>query len=73
MNWWRDYFSDLLNAVDAAPTQIHEEQIGKDIQITEAELNAVIKSLKTGKAPGKDDIRPEILKARKYRPTVFVG
>ena len=29
----------------------------------EADVNAVIKSLKTGKAPGEDDIRPEMLKA----------
>ena len=60
---WRDYFSDLLNPVDATPIQIHEEQVGEDIQITEADVNAVIKSLKTGKAPGEDDIRPEMLKA----------
>ena len=60
LNRWRDYFSDLLNPVDATPIQIHEEQVGEDIQITEA----VIKSLKTGKAPGEDDIRPEMLKAK---------
>ena len=63
LNRWRDYFSDLLNPVDAPPIQIHEEQVGEDIQITEADVNAVIKSLKTGKAPGEDDIRPEMLKA----------
>ena len=63
LNRWRDYFSDLLNPVDATPIQIHEEQVGEDIQITEADVNAVIKSLKTGKAPGEDDIRPEMLKA----------
>ena len=45
---WRDYFNDLLNPVDATPIQIHEEQVGEDIQITEADVNAVIKSLKTG-------------------------
>ena len=55
--------SDLLNLVDATSTQIHEEQVGEDIQIAEADVNTVIKSLKTGKAPGKDDIRPEMLKA----------
>ena len=63
LNRWRDYFSDLLNPVDATPIQIHEEQVGEDIQITETDVNAVIKSLKIGKAPGEDDIRPEMLKA----------
>ena len=33
-----------------------------DNQITKADVNAVIKSLKTGKAPGEDDITPEMLK-----------
>ena len=63
LNRWRDYFSDLSNPVDAKPTKIHEELVGEDIQITEADVNAVIKSLKTGKAPGEDDVRPEMLKA----------
>ena len=63
LNRWRDYFSDLLNPVDATLTQIHEEQVGEDTQITETDVNAVIKSLKTGKAPGEDDIRPKMLKA----------
>ena len=63
LNRWRDYFSDLLNPVDATPIQIHKKQVKEDIQITEADVNAVIKSLKTGKAPGEDDIRPEMLKA----------
>ena len=36
--------------------------LGKIFQIIEADVNAVIKSLKTGKAPGEDDIRPNMLK-----------
>ena len=63
LNRWREYFSDLVNPVNATSTQIFEEQVKKDIQITEADVNAVIKSFKTGKAPGEDDIRPEMLKA----------
>ena len=59
---WREYFGDLLNPIDVIPTQIHEEQVREDIQITEADVNAIIKSLKTGKALDKDDIRPEMLK-----------
>ena len=55
-NRWREYFSDLLNPVDATPTQIHEEQVGEDVQITEADVNAVIKSFKTGKASGEDEL-----------------
>ena len=38
------------------------EQIGEEIHLTEAEMSAVIKSLKAGKAPGEDDIQPEMLK-----------
>ena len=63
LNRWKDYFSDLLNPVDAKPIQIHEEQVREGIQITEADVNLVIKSLKTGKAPGGDDIRPKMLQA----------
>ena len=63
LNRWREYFNGFLNPVDATPTQLHEVQVGEDIQITEADVNAVIESLKTGKAPGEDDIRPEMLKA----------
>ena len=50
LNRWRDYFSDLLNPVDATLIQIHEEQVGEDIQITKADVNAVIKSLKKWKS-----------------------
>ena len=67
LNRWREYFGDLLNPVDVIPTQIHEEQVREDIQITGADVNALIKSLKTGKALDEDDIRPEMLKVMNMR------
>ena len=63
LNRRREYFSGILNPVDTTPTQIHEEQVGEDNQLTEADVNVIIKLLKTGKALGEDDIRYEILKA----------
>ena len=72
LNRRREYFSDLLNPVDATSTQIHEEQVGEDIQITEADVNAAIKSLKTGKAPGEDDIRPENVESNEHVWCSFV-
>ena len=58
LNRWKECFSDLLNPVDTTPTSIHEEQVGKDIQITEADVHAVIK------APAEDNIRFEMSKAK---------
>ena len=40
-----------------------EEQIGKKIYLTETEVSTTIESLKAGKAPGKNDIPPEMSKA----------
>ena len=55
LNRWIECFRDLLNPIDATPTQIHEEQVGEDIPITEANVNVVIKSMKTEKTPVEDD------------------
>ena len=52
----------ILNQIDTMPMQIYKEQVGEDIQITKPDVNAVVKSLATGKAPGDDGIRPEMLK-----------
>ena len=48
-----------------------EKQIGYEIYLTKAKVSTAIKSLKAGKAPGEDDIRPKMLKA--INNFVFVG
>ena len=40
-----------------------KEQIDEEVYLTKAGVNAAIKSLKAGKAPAEDDIRPKMLKA----------
>ena len=37
---WKECLIDLLNPVDVALTEIHEEQVEEDIQIIEANGNA---------------------------------
>ena len=63
LNCWREYFCQLLNPVTVQHLETPEEQFGKEIHLIKVEVSTVIKSLKAGKAPGEDDIRPKMLKA----------
>ena len=62
LNRWRKYFCDLLNSVTIQLLETSDEQINKEIYVTEAEVSTTIKFLKAGKPPGKNDIRSEMLK-----------
>ena len=56
---WREYFEDLFNPVKASTRDtFREEEV-----FTAAEVATVIKGIKSGKAAGEDEIRPEMLKA----------
>ena len=61
---WREYFEDLLNAVKASTRDTHKvTHLGEEEVFTTAEVATAIKGIKSGKAAGDDEIRPERLKA----------
>lgn len=61
---WRKYFADLLNPATSTSTDTEPETpLGDDDEITEENVASAIRSLKRGKSPGEDEIRPEMLQS----------
>ena len=61
---WREYFEDLLNPVKASTRDTHKvTHLGEGEVFTAAEVATAIKGIKSGKAAGQDEIRPEMLEA----------
>ena len=61
---WKEHFEELLNLTN--PTSIIEtelEENGGSSFISLGEVTEVVKQLHSGKAPGVDEIHPEMLKA----------
>ena len=61
---WGEYFGDLLNPVRATPTDTCDTiDFGNEEVFTLTKVAAAIRGLKSEKAAGEDEIRPEMLKA----------
>lgn len=61
---WKEHFEELLNASNMSSKEEEEvEDSGETSPISKAEVTEVAKMLVSGKAPGVDEIRPEMLKA----------
>lgn len=62
---WKDHFADLLNGdpVQNAPNLHPGDDLDVDIgPITEEEILKALRKIKNGKAPGPDQIPPEVMK-----------
>ena len=61
---WRKYFEDLLNPVKASTRDTYKvTHLGEEEVFTAAEVATPINGIKSRKAAGEDEIRPEMLKA----------
>ena len=61
---YREYFENLSNPVRATPTYTCDAiDFGKEEVFTLTEVVAAIRGLKSRKATGDDETRPEMLKA----------
>ena len=63
---WKEHFEELLNPTTSDPpslTGAEPEDDGGSSSISRKEVTEVVKQLHSGKAPGVDEIRPEMLKS----------
>ncbi|XP_076067644.1 uncharacterized protein LOC143040436 [Oratosquilla oratoria] len=66
---WREYFEELLNVEDMEVeeernVEIQQEQHGEDLnEITIQEVKEALKKMRSGKAPGDDELPIELFKA----------
>ena len=61
---WKEYFGDLLNPTQppsVMETELEDDGVSSPISL--GEVTVVVKQLHSGKAPGIDEIPPEMLKA----------
>lgn len=66
MEKWAEHYQDLYSTVKNTTNLPIVEEL--DIPLTEEELDNAIDFLVCSKPPGKDDIPPEVIKARKRAP-----
>ena len=63
LNRWKEYFAELFNPTSGQHTKPSEPIDDEINDISPIEVTTAIKALKSGKAAGIDEIRPEMLKS----------